>query len=100
MDRAHQLMNRPGNRSAFVDFCNTDQPDRSAEIPRITVPTLVLRSTGIDGRRFTRDIPGAEERVHPQGGHLLPEEEPQWVSDAVATFLRSPTGTPTDTPTP
>jgi pimeloyl-ACP methyl ester carboxylesterase len=95
VDRAHQLMNRPGNRSAFVDFCNTDQPDRSPEIPRVTVPTLVLRSTGIDGQHFTRDLPGAEELVHPHGGHLLPEEEPQWVSDAVATFLRSPTDTPT-----
>jgi pimeloyl-ACP methyl ester carboxylesterase len=95
VDRAHQLMNRPGNRSAFVDFCNTDQPDRSAQIPRITVPTLVLRSAGIDGQHFTRDIPGAEELVHPDSGHLLPEEEPQWVSDAIAKFLHSSTDTPT-----
>ncbi|WLW57664.1 alpha/beta fold hydrolase [Streptomyces sp. YU58] len=95
VDRAHQLMNRPGNRSAFVDFCNTDQPDRSAQIPRITTPTLVLRSAGIDGQHFTRDIPGATELVHPHGGHLLPEEEPQWVSDAIAEFLRSSTDTPT-----
>ncbi|MEU0413413.1 alpha/beta hydrolase [Streptomyces griseorubiginosus] len=89
VDRAHQLMNRPGNRSAFVDFCNTDQPDRSAQIPRITAPTLVLRSAGIDGQHFARDIPGAEQLVHPHGGHLLPEEEPQWVSDAITQFLRS-----------
>ncbi|MFE3850758.1 alpha/beta fold hydrolase [Streptomyces griseorubiginosus] len=95
VDRAHQLMNRPGNRSAFVDFCNTDQPDRSAQIPRITAPTLVLRSAGIDGQHFTRDIPGAEELVHPHGGHLLPEEEPRWVSDAITQFLRSSTDTPT-----
>ncbi|MFD4599858.1 alpha/beta fold hydrolase [Streptomyces sp. NPDC058464] len=89
VDRAHQLMSRPGNRSAFVDFCNTDQPDRSAQIPRITVPTLVLRSASIDGQRFARDIPGAQELVHPHGGHLLPEEEPQWVVDAIAEFLGS-----------
>lgn len=95
VDRAHQLMNRPGNRPAFVDFCNTDQPDRSAQIPRITAPTLVLRSAGVDGQHFTRDIPGAEELVHPHGGHLLPEEEPQWVSDAIARFLPSSTDTPT-----
>ncbi len=95
VDRAHQLMNRPGNRAAFVDFCNTDQPDRSAQLPHITVPTLVLRSAGVDGQYFTRDIPGAEELVHPHGGHLLPEEEPQWVSDAIARFLRSSTDTPT-----
>ncbi|MGX1372624.1 pimeloyl-ACP methyl ester carboxylesterase [Streptomyces canus] len=95
VDRAHQLMNRPGNRSAFVDLCNTDQPDRSARIPGITAPTLVLRSAGIDGQHFTRDIPGAEELVHPHSGHLLPEEEPQWVSDAIARFLRSSADTPT-----
>ncbi|MFF7173090.1 alpha/beta fold hydrolase [Streptomyces pseudovenezuelae] len=95
VDRAHQLMNHPGNRSAFVDFCNTDQPDRSARIPHIAVPTLVLRSAGIGGQHFTRDIPGAGELVHPHGGHLLPEEEPQWVSDAIAQFLRSSADTPT-----
>ncbi|MFG3720947.1 alpha/beta fold hydrolase [Streptomyces massasporeus] len=95
VDRAYQLMSRPGNRSAFVDFCNTDQPDRSAQIPRITTPTLVLRSAGIDGQHFTRDIPDAEELVHPHSGHLLPEEEPQWVSDAIAKFLPSSTDTPT-----
>jgi pimeloyl-ACP methyl ester carboxylesterase len=87
VDRAYQLMSRPGNRSAFVDFCNTDQPDRSARIPRITVPTLVLRSARIDGQRFADDIPGAQELVHPDGGHLLPEEEPGWVADAITTFL-------------
>ncbi|MEU3889931.1 alpha/beta hydrolase [Streptomyces sp. NPDC029041] len=95
VDRAHQLMNRPGNRSAFVDFCNTDQPDRSAQIPRIAAPTLVLRSARIEGQHFSRDIPGAVELVHPDGGHLLPEEEPQWVADAIAKFLRSSADTPT-----
>ncbi|MDN0198855.1 alpha/beta hydrolase [Streptomyces sp. S.PNR 29] len=95
VDRTHQLMNRPGNRSAFVDFCNTDQPDRSAQIPRIAAPTLVLRSAGIEGQHFTRDIPGAVELVHPDGGHLLPEEEPQWVADAIVDFLRSTADTPT-----
>jgi pimeloyl-ACP methyl ester carboxylesterase len=89
VDRAYQLMNRPGNRSAFIDFVNTDQPDRSAEIPRIAVPTLVLRSAGIDGQHFARDIPGARELVHPDGGHLLPEEDPQWVASAVAAFLQT-----------
>ncbi|MFI0140987.1 alpha/beta fold hydrolase [Streptomyces luteogriseus] len=89
VDRAYQLMNRPGNRSAFVDFCNTDQPDRSARISRIAVPTLVLRSAGSNGRRFALDIPGSQELVHPDGGHLLPEEEPRWFADAVEKFLGS-----------
>ncbi|MEU2031149.1 alpha/beta fold hydrolase [Nocardia amamiensis] len=89
VDRAHRLWNRPGNRSAFVDFVNTDQPDRSGEIPAISVPTLVLRSASMDGQHFTRDIAGSIEKVHPEGGHLLPEEDPQWVAEAIREYLTS-----------
>jgi pimeloyl-ACP methyl ester carboxylesterase len=88
VDRAYQLMNRSGNRIAFVDFVNTTQPDRSPEIARITVPTLVLRSAGIDGQHFSRDISDAQEQVHDDGGHLLPEEDPQWVATAIGRFLK------------
>ncbi|MGK3208697.1 alpha/beta fold hydrolase [Amycolatopsis sp. MEPSY49] len=88
VDRVHALTSLPGNRSAFVDFANTDQPDRSAEIPKVSVPTLVLRSAGVDGQHFARDIPGAVERVHADGGHLLPEEDPDWVAAAIEEFLR------------
>jgi len=87
VDRVHALMDRAGNRSAFIDFANTEQPDRSHEISRITVPTLVLRSAGIDGQNFARDIPHSQERINRDGGHLLPEEEPGWVADAIRTFL-------------
>ncbi|MDX1877554.1 alpha/beta hydrolase [Mycolicibacterium sp. 141076] len=89
VERAHRLWNRPGNRSAFIDFLCTDQADRSGEIPNIDVPTLVLRSAGMDGQHFTRDIAGSIEKVHPNGGHLLPEEDPAWVADAIAEFLKS-----------
>lgn len=89
VDRVHDLMSLPGNRSAFVDFANTTQTDRSAEIPRIATPTLVLRSAGIDGQHFARDIPAAQERIHPTAGHLLPEEDPTWVADAIEAFLKS-----------
>jgi pimeloyl-ACP methyl ester carboxylesterase len=89
VDRAHRLWNRAGNRSAFVDFLTTDQPDRSGEIPNIDVPTLVLRSADMDGQHFTHDIAGSVEKVHPDGGHLLPEEDPAWVADAITEFLRT-----------
>lgn len=89
VDRVHGLMSLPGNRSAFVDLANTDQKDRSAEIKRIYVPTLVLRSASIDGQNFSRDIKGSVERVHADGGHLLPEEDPEWVAGAIEGFLRS-----------
>lgn len=89
VDRVHGLMSRPGNRSAFVDFANTDQPDRSGELGRIAVPTLVLRSAAIDGQHFARDIPGARELIHSDGGHLLPEEDPEWVARAIREFLHA-----------
>jgi pimeloyl-ACP methyl ester carboxylesterase len=87
VDRVHRLWNHGGNRSAFIDFVNTNQPDRSTSIPGIAVPTLVLRSASIDGQHFARDIPGAREAIHPDTGHLLPEEEPVWFSERVGTFL-------------
>ncbi len=52
------------------------------------MPTLVLRSAAVDGQHFARDIPGAVERVHTDGGHLLPEEDPDWVAAAIKEFLR------------
>lgn len=90
IERAHRLWNRPGNPGAFVDFVHTDQIDRSAEIPAIAVPTLVLRSAGMDGQHFTRDITGSVEQVHPGGGHLLPQEDPRWVADAITDFVTTP----------
>ena len=89
IDRVYAMANRPGNREAFVDFVNTRQRDRSAEIPRITTPTLILRSASIDGQYFAHDIPTAREEVHADGGRLLPQEDPGWVADAIERFLVS-----------
>ncbi|MFI5621581.1 alpha/beta fold hydrolase [Streptomyces sp. NPDC051567] len=90
VDRVHALTSLPGNRSALIDFANTVQADRSPEIPRISVPTAVLRSGSVDGQRFARDIPGSRELIHADGGHLLPEEDPDWVAAAVEEFLGHP----------
>ncbi|HWI31460.1 MAG TPA: alpha/beta hydrolase [Microbacterium sp.] len=87
IDRVHAMMTRPGNMQAFIDFARTDQEDRSALVRRITTPTLVLRSEGMDGQHFTHDLPHAVERVRPAGGHLLTDEDPQWVADAIEAFL-------------
>ncbi|GAS99861.1 alpha/beta hydrolase [Mycolicibacterium canariasense] len=92
VDRAHRLWNRPGNRAAFVDLVCTDQPDHSAEICSIAAPTLMLRSAGMGGQYFTRDIPGAIEEVHPRGGHLLPQEDPDWVAAAITRFVSTRVG--------
>jgi pimeloyl-ACP methyl ester carboxylesterase len=87
VDRVHAMMSLPGNKSAFVDLANTDHEDRSDLIPLVAVPTLVLRSASIDGQHFCRDIPGAVELTHPTGGHLLPEEDPEWVAGGIRDFV-------------
>jgi pimeloyl-ACP methyl ester carboxylesterase len=87
IDRVHAMAGRPGNRGAFVDFANTDQIDRSPEISRIAVPTLVVRGDLIDGQHFVRDIPGSRELILPGVGHLLPEEAPGELADAILSFV-------------
>lgn len=87
VDRVHSLMSLPGNRSAFIDIANTEQRDRSGDIARISTPTLILRSAQIDGQHFASDIVGSREHIHPDAGHLLPEEDPDWVARSVEQFL-------------
>jgi pimeloyl-ACP methyl ester carboxylesterase len=87
IDRVHALAGRPGNRGAFVDLATTDQDDRSHEISRIATPTLVVRGDLIDGQHFARDIAGSREVVLRGVGHLLPEEAPAELADAVLSFI-------------
>jgi pimeloyl-ACP methyl ester carboxylesterase len=87
IDRVHAMAGRPGNRGAFVDFANTDQVDRSREISLVSVPTLVVRGELIDGQHFARDIAGSREVVLHGVGHLLPEEAPAELADAVLSFI-------------
>ncbi len=87
IDRVHAMGGRPGNRGAFVDFAKTDQVDRSQQISRISTPTLVVRGDLIDGQHFARDIAGSRELVLPGVGHLLPEEAPEDLADAILSFI-------------
>jgi pimeloyl-ACP methyl ester carboxylesterase len=87
IDRVHVMSSRPGNRGAFVDFANTVQVDRSHEISLVSVPTLVVRGDLIDGQHFARDLAGGREVVLRGVGHLLPEEAPAELADAVLSFI-------------
>jgi pimeloyl-ACP methyl ester carboxylesterase len=89
VDRVHALGSRPGARDALIDFASTDQPDRSAELADITIPTLVVSSDLVDGQHFTRDIPDSTEVVLPNVGHLMPVEAPDAVSRAITEFARA-----------
>lgn len=89
VDRVHALMSRPGARDAFIDFANTDHPDRSAEIASIRTPTLVLSSDLVSGQHFARDIPDSHKVALPGVGHLMPLEAPAEVSRAITAFTAS-----------
>ncbi len=85
--RVYAMMTRPGNQQAFIDFANTEQLDRTGELSTVAAPTLVLRSEGVDGQHFAEQIPGSVERINPRTGHLLPEEDPEWVADQLRQFM-------------
>jgi pimeloyl-ACP methyl ester carboxylesterase len=87
IDRVHAMASRPGNRGAFVDFANTDQVDRAQEISRLSAPTLVVRGDLIDGQHFARDIAGSREVVLHGVGHLLPEEAPDELAEALLSLI-------------
>ncbi len=71
------------------------RPDRSAILPRISVPTLVLVGehdaiTPPDGaREMAQAIPGSTFVTIPGAGHLTPLENPQATNAAIDAFLKS-----------
>jgi 3-oxoadipate enol-lactonase len=70
------------------------RPDRTADLPSIRVPTLVL--VGLDDVICTPDemrsiaaaIPGARFEVIADAGHLAPMEKPEAVNAALIAWLR------------
>ncbi len=89
VDRVYSYMSLPGNQEAFIDLARTDQVDTTDGLPLISAPTAVLRSAGMDGQHFASVIPNSWERTHPSAGHLLPDEDPDWLSAAIELFLDS-----------
>jgi pimeloyl-ACP methyl ester carboxylesterase len=71
------------------------RPDRTAELGRIGVPTLVL--AGVDdqmipveeSKRLAEGIPGARLVMIPDGGHLATLENKAATNAAILEFLRS-----------
>ena len=69
--------------------------DERARIGGIRLPTLIIQSMDdavIDashGRILRQSIPGAQIRILPQTGHMIPLERPAETAEAIATFVRS-----------
>ena len=71
-----------------------DRPDRTAELPRIGCPTLVLcgaedvLSPPREMRGMASAIPGARYAEIPGAGHLSNLENPRVFNRELASFLR------------
>jgi len=69
------------------------RPDRTAVLPTITVPTLVLVGAHDvitppeESRKLAAAVPGAQLVVIPAAGHLAPIENPESVNEAILGFL-------------
>jgi pimeloyl-ACP methyl ester carboxylesterase len=71
------------------------RPDRTADLPHISVPTLVL--VGADdaitppdtAREMASALPHATLEIIPSAGHLAPMERPEVVNRAILAFLQT-----------
>jgi pimeloyl-ACP methyl ester carboxylesterase len=69
--------------------------DEKARIASIKMPTLIVQAMDdqiVDashGRILRQSIPGAQIRILPQTGHMIPLERPQETVEAIAAFVRA-----------
>lgn len=96
VEKVHAIMNRAPAQAVTATLLGlAARPDRTAILPKITVPTLVL--VGEDdaitppagARTMAEAIPGATLVVIPQAGHLAPLENPGATNAAIESFLKS-----------
>lgn len=94
VEEVFQVCRLPDKWRAMVDLCRDENGTRHQEIARITQPTLLLWGEDdvaydLDryGRRFARDIAGAELVVVEGCGHYPQEAQPVRVVAALARFL-------------
>jgi pimeloyl-ACP methyl ester carboxylesterase len=88
----------PEGRKAFLHFAhcldNRDLTSIAGELGRLAVPTLVIRGDAdpyLSARiaeRLHAEIPGSRLERIAAAGHFIQEDEPQWLADTVARFVR------------
>jgi pimeloyl-ACP methyl ester carboxylesterase len=98
VERYRDLALREGNRRAFMLRASVREPGRSADIPKVRAPTLILwgsldRLIPVEhAERFHRAIPGSALIVYPGVGHLPMEEIPERSAADASRFLLSALG--------
>ncbi len=95
VEEVFQVCRLPDKWRAMVDLCRDENGTRSGEIARITQPTLLIwgeDDVAYDlnryGRRFARDIAGAELVVVEGCGHYPQEERAGRLVEALLAFLQ------------
>ena len=69
--------------------------DLRGRLMRVKIPTRVLQAMddsvvdGSHGRLLRVSIPGADLKLFPQAGHLLPLEKPEALAEAIGELVRS-----------
>jgi pimeloyl-ACP methyl ester carboxylesterase len=94
IDRSAELMQREGNRTAFIER-QRQAPARGPShlIRELTLPTLIIwggRDRWIppeNAHRFHRDIAGSQLAMFDDLGHSLEEEDPVRTVAPVRQFL-------------
>ena len=94
IDRYFELTLRAGNRAALVQRLQAWSPDEGVEkVVGVSAPTLILWG-GRDrlippalAKRFAADIPGSQQVVFDDLGHVPHEEDPLRTVAVVKTFL-------------
>ncbi len=103
VERYYLLSLRAGNRGALIARLNTHYPDRTSEIPHLTIPTLILWGkddpwhTVEDAEKFHRDIPHSQLKIFDGAGHVPMEEIPEETAEEVRKFLLLPISSSTNT---
>lgn len=95
VDRYYELNNRPGNGLAFYTIATTDYYPRSARLPEIKLPTLIM--WGSEDKKwidvshadlFDELLPDSRVIIYPGLGHLPMEEDPVTTARDALDFLK------------
>lgn len=91
--RYHQMALRAGNRIAFRDRAHVVNPDRTAELAKITSPTLIIWGEEDEwipvssAYQFQDKIEAAELAIMEEIGHVPMEEDPETSAAIAREFL-------------
>lgn len=91
----HMMEKTPARAVAGALRGMAARPDRTGDLARIQVPTLVLVGADdtitppAEARAMAQAIPGAQFEIIPNAGHLAPLENPTASNEAILRFLSS-----------